>query len=103
MSVLVSRGWAKCCVGSWLLLASACSGVGLEEDEDAVSVGSAEFASSSHHVNGERLFETAFRKTNGRSCATCHVRDDHTVLTPAHVAALLAENPADPLFNRIDA
>jgi len=52
---------------------------------------------------GERLFETAFPGTNGRSCATCHVREDHTVLNPAHVAATLAANPADPLFNRLDA
>ncbi len=50
-----------------------------------------------------QLFETAFAGTNGRSCATCHVREEHTGLTPAHVAATLAANPADPLFNRIDA
>ena len=56
-----------------------------------------------HRPNGEQLFETAFEDTNGRSCATCHVRADHTALTPAHVTALLAENPSDPLFNRIDA
>ena len=53
--------------------------------------------------SGEELFETAFDDTNGRSCATCHVRDDHTALTPAHVTALLASNPSDPLFNPIDA
>ena len=41
--------------------------------------------------------------TNGRACATCHVREDHTVLTPAHVSARLASNPDDPLFNRLDA
>ncbi|MFO7179266.1 MAG: cytochrome c peroxidase, partial [Pseudomonadota bacterium] len=52
---------------------------------------------------GERLFETAFRGTNGRSCATCHVPGDHFVLKPEHVQALLAENPNDPLFNRLDA
>ena len=53
--------------------------------------------------SGEQLFETAFEGTNGRSCATCHVPDQHTALTPAHVTALLASNPADPLFNPIDA
>lgn len=52
---------------------------------------------------GEELFETAFPGTNGRSCASCHVRDDHTVLTPSHVTALLESDPNDPLFNRIDA
>ena len=51
----------------------------------------------------ERLFDEAFRNTNGRSCATCHVRDEHTVLTPALVIARLAADPTDPLFNRIDA
>src|SRR5690606_25779731 len=50
------------------------------------------------HKSGEELFETAFPGTNGRSCATCHVREDHTVLKPAHVIALEAENPLDPLF-----
>ncbi|HYQ44052.1 MAG TPA: hypothetical protein VER11_18855 [Polyangiaceae bacterium] len=52
---------------------------------------------------GDELFQTAFKHTNGRSCATCHVLADHTVLTPAHVATLLAEHPNDPLFNPIDA
>jgi cytochrome c peroxidase len=54
-------------------------------------------------AQGEALFQTAFPGTNGRSCATCHVREDHTGLKPAHVAATLASNPTDPLFNRIDA
>jgi cytochrome c peroxidase len=53
--------------------------------------------------DGEALFDNAFAGTNGRSCATCHVRDEHTALTPAHVTALQAENPGDPLFNPIDA
>ncbi|HEV8551528.1 MAG TPA: hypothetical protein VGQ57_20915 [Polyangiaceae bacterium] len=66
-------------------------------------MGSTTQASNPHRPNGEELFDTAFAGTNGRSCATCHVRDDHTALTPAHVTELLAENPADPLFNRIDA
>jgi len=52
---------------------------------------------------GEELFQTAFKHTNGRSCASCHVLSDHTVLTPAHVTTLLAEHPNDPLFNPIDA
>lgn len=53
--------------------------------------------------NGEDLFNTPFAGTNGRSCATCHVPADHTGLTPAHVQALQASNPSDPLFNPIDA
>jgi cytochrome c peroxidase len=53
--------------------------------------------------DGEALFNTAFAGTNGRSCASCHVPGEHFGLTPAHVAATLAANPADPLFNPIDA
>jgi cytochrome c peroxidase len=53
--------------------------------------------------DGEELFNTAFAATNGRSCATCHVPGEHFGLTPGHVAATLAANPADPLFNRLDA
>lgn len=53
--------------------------------------------------DGEELFQTAFDGSNGRSCATCHVLGEHTVLTPAHVTELLATHPEDPLFNRLDA
>ena len=92
---------------------SACGG--FAEEPDASSVGQVELASNGHghgsghgHGNGhkpdgEELFQTPFPGTNGRSCASCHVLDEHTVLTPAHVAELQAENPADPLFNPIDA
>lgn len=82
-----------------LLVLGACSS-GPAADEGTQTVAS---ALSPVEQAGEHLFETAFAGTNGRSCATCHVRDEHTVLTPAHVAATLAANPADPLFNRLDA
>ncbi|MET0386948.1 MAG: cytochrome c peroxidase [Polyangiales bacterium] len=52
---------------------------------------------------GEQLFTQAFANTNRRSCATCHVPEDHFTLTPAHVARLLEKNPDDPLFSAIDA
>lgn len=52
---------------------------------------------------GRKLFSEAFANTNGRSCATCHVLEESTALRPSNVAARLAANPADPLFNRIDA
>lgn len=51
-------------------------------------------------VSGRQRFEHVFPGTNGRSCASCHVLADATVLTPAHVAAL---DRRDPLFQRIDA
>ena len=87
-----------------LLALSACSGAAYEPDElDTESVAAAVSAKKPHKPDGEALFETAFPGTNGRSCATCHVREDHAGLTTAHVAATLAANPADPLFNRLDA
>ncbi len=85
-----------------LLTVSAC-GSGADEQEMS-SASAAEPISNGHHPpNGEELFDTAFAGTNGRACATCHVRENHTALTPAHVTALLAASPTDPLFNRIDA
>ena len=84
-----------------LFALSACGGV---PDESATaSVSQADGLSHGHHQQGEELFVTAFPGTNGRSCASCHVLDEHTALTPAHVTSLLATNPSDPLFNPIDA
>jgi len=79
---------------------SACGG--FAEDPSATTSTTTE-ASCKKPPNGEELFETPFAGTNGRSCATCHVRADHTGLTPDHVASVFAENPGDPLFNPIDA
>jgi cytochrome c peroxidase len=58
--------------------------------------------SADNGVSGKDLFENPLDGTNGRSCATCHVAADSLALTPAHVSALYAQNPNDPLFNRID-
>src|SRR6478752_4701095 len=88
-----------------LLALGACSGPSdgpRGYESGAESVASAVSANQAAR-QGEPLFETAFPGTNGRSCASCHVRADHAVLNPAHVAATLASNPADPLFNPIDA
>jgi cytochrome c peroxidase len=54
-------------------------------------------------AEGHQFFNKAFPHTNGRACATCHVESDHFALTPAHVQALYAQNPNDPLFSPIDA
>jgi cytochrome c peroxidase len=76
----------------------------MADDAEVHTESLAEALKGGHHPrSGEQLFETPFAGTNGRSCATCHVREDHTALTPAHVQALFEENPEDPLFNRIDA
>lgn len=82
----------------WLAM-NACGGVADEHETSSVSTESL----TEVHSYGAELFETAFAGTNGRTCATCHVPEDHLGLSPDHVAALLASNPADPLFNRIDA
>jgi len=86
---------------SWFAL-SACGATAEEVDTPTESLSQA--VKGGHHPpSGEDLFETAFAGTNGRSCASCHVREDHTGLTPDHVTALLAAHPSDPLFNPIDA
>lgn len=84
-----------------LFALGACSG-----SADEPVTGSVTLAASGGNQaskQGETLFQNAFPGTNGRSCATCHVLEDHAVLNPAHVAATLASNPSDPLFNPIDA
>ncbi|HTV19378.1 MAG TPA: hypothetical protein VMG12_11920 [Polyangiaceae bacterium] len=84
------------------LVLGACGG--LSDDGGASAVSTArDLSQRHHHRDGEALFEQAFAGTNGRACSTCHVLDEHTVLTPANVAARLASDPSDPLFNRIDA
>jgi cytochrome c peroxidase len=61
-------------------------------------------ANLSHgHGAADHFFDQPFAHTNGRSCASCHVRREHTTLLPSHVEELLASDPDDPLFNPIDA
>jgi cytochrome c peroxidase len=81
-----------------LLAFSACDGPVNEAGTTSVSA-----AVKQKQPDGEELFNTAFAGTNGRSCASCHVPGEHFALTPAHVAATLASNPSDPLFNPMDA
>jgi cytochrome c peroxidase len=65
--------------------------------------GNAETLLSSAEQQGRLLFERAFPRTNGRSCATCHVLSEATTLLPDSVAARLEQNPQDPLFQALDA
>ncbi|RKG69845.1 cytochrome-c peroxidase [Corallococcus sp. CA054B] len=76
---------------------------GSVEATAALATSEAELASVAQVAAGRKHFQEALPGTNRRSCATCHVFADDTALTPAHVEALWARNPADPLFNRIDA
>ena len=112
---LCGRGNARQRSSAWSMISAlalaACGGVA--NGEDAIAFSEAELQSNEqdskgahsngHHPKGDELFETAFRNSNGRSCASCHVTAEHTVLTPAHVTTLLAQSPSDPLFNPIDA
>ncbi len=86
-----------------LLVLGACGGIADEADGGPLTTSQRLSQSDPPPLGGEQLFARPFEHTNGRSCATCHVLDEHTVLTPANVSARLAANPADPLFNRIDA
>lgn len=54
---------------------------------------------------GQQLFSDVTLGTNGRSCETCHVLNEHTQLSPANAQSRFdAANPlADPLFRAIDA
>lgn len=62
-----------------------------------------ELSSSPDAHPGKPLFEMAIPGSNGRSCATCHVLEENTTLSPANVRARLEANPDDPLFDRLDA
>lgn len=88
------------CSGALLLGAAlGCGGPGAA-DEPLLTTSS---DLSSGQAHAERFFDQPFAHNNGRSCATCHSRSEHTTLQPAHVERRLASDPEDPLFNRIDA
>lgn len=84
------------------LVLAACSGAegSLTDDpvDEAVSA-----VSNGNATAGKHEFDNALPHTNGRACATCHIESEHLALSPQHVVALYAQNPHDPLFNRIDA
>jgi cytochrome c peroxidase len=77
---------------------AACSGEAAEGP-----LGEAESALSAPAKDGKHLFDHALPGTNGRSCATCHVQNEHTALSLENVAARFASDPTDPLFDVIDA
>jgi cytochrome c peroxidase len=97
-SALIHGCWS----GATVLALSACGGV-VDEGDPRTAAQSLSQRHKPRPPNGEQLFDQAFADSNGRSCSTCHVRAEHTVLSPANVSARLAANPLDPLFNRIDA
>ncbi len=89
------------------LAASALVACGSDPHEVSVQTGgSADTASSDPDIGdpdiGRFFFDHALPETNGRSCATCHVAEQHFVLLPATVEARLEHDPHDALFNPID-
>ncbi len=92
---------------SWLGIAGLSTAAGClaaGNSVDGPEIGATSQAVSPGNViAGKRFFETPFSGSNDRSCATCHTAQDDTALSPATVQARLAANPADPLFNAIDA
>jgi cytochrome c peroxidase len=77
-------------VVSLALVAAACDGVSeraaepLDDPTEAPTEAPAEAARESELVGGGRaLFAQALPASNGRSCATCHVLDEHTALSVA--------------------
>lgn len=90
-------GLAGALLGGWAL---GCGGVASDPEAFATT---GENFQQGRAQSGRRLFDQAFPHSNGRSCATCHVHEDHTTLSPDHVAELLESDPDDALFNPIDA
>lgn len=94
-----ARCWPS---AAWFLALGACGGIAEEVDSGPLTT-ARPLTRSEPAPSGEQLFAQPLEHTNGRSCATCHVLEEHTVLSPANVSARLAADPTDPLFNRIDA
>jgi cytochrome c peroxidase len=79
---------------------------GAEDPAEDGAIGTAESADIEDPLvtQGRDLFSDGTLGTNGRSCATCHVLNEHTQLSPASAQARW--NPvsplSDPLFRAID-
>lgn len=106
----MKRWWTTYALGGGLFASAACSGGNpgssegpIESTVQALDQGAIVNANSPVARAGKALFDKPFAHTNGRSCATCHADDKHFVLLPSDVQARLAADPADPLFNAIDA
>jgi len=98
----LARGIAAGLALGWAAALAGCGGESAPERGEPFAQ-HGEALSVARGPSGERSFAEPFPNTNGRSCATCHVLDDDTTLKPAHVEALRAHRPSDPLFNPIDA
>jgi cytochrome c peroxidase len=99
----VPTGALRLAVFAGTALLGACSSEPSDEPPDG-PLGEAASASSGDPHAGAALFYDALPGTNGRACGTCHVGGSgHFALSVPDVAARLAANPHDPLFNPIDA
>jgi cytochrome c peroxidase len=86
---------------------AGCAGADSADDPGDGPAGAAQSADTEDPIvtQGRELFSDGTLGSNGRSCATCHVLNEHTQLSPANAQSRF--NPAnplsDPLFRAIDA
>ena len=86
---------------------AGCAGADSGDDFEDGPEGVAQLADTEDPIVtlGRELFSDGTLGTNGRSCATCHVLNEHTQLSPANAQSRFdPANPlSDPLFRAIDA
>jgi cytochrome c peroxidase len=83
-----------------LLIAIATATACVDRDDDLEATTESE---SPLTARGKELFANPLPGSNGRSCATCHVLDEHSALSVANIEARFAADPHDPLFHPLDA
>ncbi|MFS8064985.1 MAG: cytochrome-c peroxidase [Byssovorax sp.] len=86
---------------------AGCAGADSGDDFEDGPEGAAQLADTEDPIvtQGRELFGDGTLGANGRSCATCHVLNEHTQLSPANAQSRFdPANPlSDPLFRAIDA
>lgn len=86
---------------------AGCAGADSADDPGEGPAGEAQSADTEDPIVtlGRELFSDGTLGTNGRSCATCHVLNEHTQLSPANAQSRFdpAHPLSDPLFRAIDA
>jgi hypothetical protein len=80
---------------SFVAIAALASGCGSQDEPADV------LTTSDETTSGKHLFEQETFGGNGRTCRTCHSKENGTI-TPAQAEALFANEPKAPLFRSID-
>jgi cytochrome c peroxidase len=90
-----------------VILLAGCAGAESADEAEDGPAGEARSADTEDPIitQGRDLFSDGTLGTNGRSCATCHVLNERTQLSPANAQSRFDPvNPlSDPLFRAIDA